>query len=154
MRFCAKLRKSAFRVSLYSSSVHFTPISVRRARPERTKAITPKAEIGKNAHERRKGLGRVRFLARLEAIREAVRQGYPVQMIYETQQREGLGISYSQFTRYVNQFVHASGEVMPLRHQKGTTVARSGDQASPAKGVVNTPPGFRYQPVKGDDELV
>jgi len=98
----------------------------------------------------------VRFLARLEAIREAVRQGYPMQMIYETQQREGLEISYSQFTRYVNQFVHATGDATPTRRGKGTAGERAGDQVGPAKSAVSAPPGFRYRPAQGDgdDEIV
>jgi hypothetical protein len=124
--------------------------------PKRTKAITPKAEIGKNADQGRQGLGRVRFLARLEAIRVAVGQGYPLRMIYEAQQRDGLGISYSQFARYVNQFVHAAGDATPARRGTGTVGARGGDQVRPPKSAVSAPPGFRYRPTQGDgdDEIV
>lgn len=152
MRFRAQLRESAFCVSLYSTGVHFTPISVHRGRRKGPKAITPKAEIGKDGPESRQGLGRVRFLARLEPIRAAVGKGYPLRMIYE-EQRDSLGISYSQFARYVNQFVHAAGEAVPSRRGKGTASPR-GRHLAPATKERAGPVGFRYQPTKGDDDLV
>jgi hypothetical protein len=141
---------------LYAISVNSTPTSVHHARRKRTKAITPKAEMGKSAHEGRQGLGRVRFLARLDTIREAVGKGYPLRMIYEEQQRNGLEISYSQFARYVNQFVHAAGDVTATRRNKGPGGERAGDQADRAKRPVGAPSGFRYRPAQGDgdDEIV
>jgi hypothetical protein len=51
-----------------------------------------------------RGAGRVAFLARLDSIRKMVEAGYPVISIYE-QYGEGIGISYSQFARYVVRYV-------------------------------------------------
>ncbi|MBS7736777.1 MULTISPECIES: TraK family protein [Pseudomonadota] len=51
-----------------------------------------------------RGAGRVAFLARLDSIRKMVEEGYPVVLIYE-QHGEGMGISYSQFARYVARYV-------------------------------------------------
>ena len=50
-----------------------------------------------------RGAGRVAFLARLDNIREMVQAGYPVISIYE-QYGDGMGISYSQFARYVARY--------------------------------------------------
>lgn len=169
MRICdfrpSPMRNHATSREVARSRILCKPVLHRRAfyacqrtprRPKRTKAITPKAEIGKNADGGRQGLGRVRFLARLEAIRVAVKDGYPLRMIYEAQQRDGLEISYSQFARYVTQFVHAAGDATPIRRGKGTVAARGGDQVRPAKSAASTPPGFRYRPTQGDadDEIV
>ena len=96
----------------------------------------------------------MRFLAQLEPICTAIRQGYPLRIIYE-ERRDGFGISYSQFIRYVKQFVHAAGEATPTRRGKGAIGARGGDQVPPAKGgAISAPSGFRYRPTPGDDDLV
>jgi hypothetical protein len=108
----------------------------------------------KNQPEARQGLGRVRFLARLDPIREAVARGYPLQVIYD-EQRVGLRISYSHFARYVRQFVYAADVPAPNRRSKGKVGARGGDLVPPAKGgATSVPPGFRYRPTPGDDDLV
>jgi hypothetical protein len=54
-----------------------------------------------------RGAGRVAFLARLDSIRKMVEAGYPVVLIYE-QYGEEMGISYSQFARYVARYVQSS----------------------------------------------
>ena len=156
--FLLPVRNHAFSRAVARKRILCKPVLHRRAfyayqrtpgPQERTKAITPKAEIGK---ESRQGLGRVRFLARLEPIRVAVGKGYPLRMIYE-EQRETLGISYSQFARYVKQFVHVAGEAVPSRREKGTASPR-GRHLAPATKERAGPVGFRYQPTKGDDDLV
>lgn len=53
---------------------------------------------------RLKGEGRVGFLARVEEIRTLIDQGYPLLSIYE-RHKDGLTITYSQFTRYVAKFI-------------------------------------------------
>lgn len=122
---------------------------------QRNKKPTPRAdkEIAKSELPRR-GLGRVRFVARLESIRAAVAQGYTLRMIYEAQ-LDGLGIGYSQFVRYARQFVRRSAEATPNGQGKARTAAsRVPDQAQAPKGALGAPSGFRYQPGKADDELV
>jgi len=52
----------------------------------------------------RLGAGRVAFLAHLETIRKEVEAGWTMQSVYDTHGPK-LGITYSQFTRYVARFV-------------------------------------------------
>lgn len=52
----------------------------------------------------RKGAGRVAFLARKEQFRELLEAGHPQLAIYEEHGTD-LGISYSQFNRYIKQFL-------------------------------------------------
>ena len=52
----------------------------------------------------RLGAGRVAFLAHLETIRKEVEAGWTMQAVYDTHGPK-LGITYSQFTRYVARFV-------------------------------------------------
>lgn len=53
---------------------------------------------------RRHGMGRVAFLSRLTIVEGRICAGYPLASIYKDF-REELGISYSQFSRYVNRYV-------------------------------------------------
>jgi hypothetical protein len=53
---------------------------------------------------RMKGLGRVAFIAHLAEITAELDAGWPIKAVYEN--RKGrLGMSYAQFTRYVDQVV-------------------------------------------------
>jgi len=58
-----------------------------------------KKEIRKNF----RGAGRVAFLARKDSIQKMMREGYPALVIHEKYKDE-LGISYSQFLRYVKTY--------------------------------------------------
>lgn len=95
----------------------------------------------------------MRFLTQLETIRAAIQQGYPLRIIYE-ERREGFGISYSQFIRYVNRFINPAGDATPIRH-KGATGAHGNNPLPQAKGPTSsTPAGFQYLPIEEDDDLV
>lgn len=51
-------------------------------------------------------MGRVAFLARVSGIREMVEAGYPLLTIYQ-QHESDIGISYSQFSRYVARYIRS-----------------------------------------------
>ena len=52
------------------------------------------------------GAGRVAFLARKDAIKERIDAGRTVMSVYREYQKQ-VGISYSQFDRYVNKFIRS-----------------------------------------------
>lgn len=56
--------------------------------------------------ERPRGAGRVAFLARVEDFRKLVNAGHPVVAIYQEHGKD-LGISYSQFSRYVARYIRS-----------------------------------------------
>lgn len=87
------------------------------------------------ASKRMKGTGRVAFMAQLADITAERDAGWPLKAIYEAH-RERLGISYAQFTRYVDRIVR--------RAQHG----ESADSAQPALPLSSVPaPTPRAHPV-------
>ena len=85
--------------------------------------------------EPRKRRGRIAFIALRETIRIEIEQGWPLTAIYEKHTGR-LGISYSQFTRYVGVHIRGAGKGAKLHN--GTTAAvsppsRSNDAGTPAK---------------------
>lgn len=94
-------RRILCNVVLYESSVY--PVRVhKRSEPLHQRWMQERPRQGSPSV--RPGLGRVRFPPRLEEIRVAVEQGYPLRVIYEAQ-HEAVAINYSPFVRYVAQFV-------------------------------------------------
>ena len=66
-------------------------------------------------HDRRrmKGVGRVAFIAHLAEITAELDAGWPIKAVYENR-KERLGMSYAQFTRYVDQIVrHGRRALIP-----------------------------------------
>jgi hypothetical protein len=61
-----------------------------------------------------KGDGKVNFMAHLETFKKLLAAGHQQRRVFETHVNE-LGISYSQFNRYVNQYI---GEKNSDGHQK------------------------------------
>jgi hypothetical protein len=62
-----------------------------------------------------KGLGRVAFIAHLAEITAELDAGWPIKAVYEN--RKGrLGMSYAQFTRYVDQIVRHGRRVQVPPH--------------------------------------
>lgn len=53
---------------------------------------------------RRRGVGRVAFLARLDEFRILIEAGWPITLIYEDHGKS-TGLSYSQFARYIGKYV-------------------------------------------------
>ena len=72
-----------------------------------------------------RGAGRVAFLARIEAIRQAIGEGYTLTAVYSDHEKH-LGISYSQFARYVSKFIS---------HQEQRTHRNDHDQATGQAGT-------------------
>lgn len=66
----------------------------------------------------RRGEGRVKFLAHAEKIKELINSGHAQQFVYD-QHADALGISYSQFNRYVSKYVLGKTEG---GHQKGKVI--------------------------------
>lgn len=72
------------------------------------------------AKQHRKGAGRVAFLARADLFRSLLDAGHPQRAIYDDHAAD-LGISYSQFNRYVGKYL--LGKAPDYEHQKDTTPA-------------------------------
>jgi hypothetical protein len=62
-----------------------------------------------------KGVGRVAFIAHLAEITAELDAGWPIKAVYANR-RDRLGMSYAQFTRYVDQIVrHGRRAQIPAR---------------------------------------
>ena len=99
------------------------------------------------------GAGRVAFLAHLEAIRTAVEAGWPLSAIYD-EHRGALGISYSNFTRYVARYVRQpGGEATATPAGPRSRGGKAGGRAVERAGGAQ--PQFRFDPrAVGKDDLV
>lgn len=107
----------------------------------------------------RKGTGRIAFLARLDEFRRLLEAGHPQRSIYD-EYAAVLGISYSQFNRYVIKYLKRETHD---QHQKqgpagderpGTTSSTTGDQRPAAS--LGRRPGFQHNPNSGNerDDLI
>jgi hypothetical protein len=71
------------------------------------------------------GTGRVAFLARLPAIKEAIESGRTVMSVYREYGKQ-LGIGYTQIDRYVNRFIKNKPTDKPAKNEsKGKEKERS-----------------------------
>ena len=99
-------------------------------------------------------MGRVRFFAQLPLVREKVTQGYALSVIYR-QYQSVLGISYSQFRRYVSQHVRPA---KPRAIENPLLAAAPASQADdPAPRSASAPRRFEYDPsraLKDRDKLI
>lgn len=68
---------------------------------------------------RYKGEGRVAFLANLESIREMMESGWPLQAVFDRHAKY-LGIKYTQFHRYVSQYIQAKANDPPEEKEEDT----------------------------------
>lgn len=92
-----------------------------------------------------RGGGRVAFLKHRESIRELIEAGHVARSIYDKLGGdEKLGISYSQFMRYVNKFITPGKshdvQATPPPHptpgvRTGTTAPTSSGHLPPANGT-------------------
>lgn len=70
---------------------------------------------------RMKGFGRVAFIAHLAEITAELDAGWPIKAIYDNR-KQRLGVSYVQFTRYVDQFIRRSRQAQaPTRRPTATS---------------------------------
>lgn len=58
----------------------------------------------KDTKKRERGAGRVSFLAQRDEFAKLIEAGHPLRSIY-TDHQDGLGIGYTQFTRYVTRYI-------------------------------------------------
>lgn len=113
----------------------------------------------------RRGAGRVAFLARLEQFRELLAAGNEQRTIYDDFGGEAeLGISYSQFNRYVVRYItgakddghqrKGTGQIAPPSPSPAPTGA-AGGQARGSSTSAEKPgqkrPGFQHNPNSGND---
>lgn len=105
--------------------------------------------------KKRRGVGRVAFLARIDDFRNLLEAGHSLLAIYEIHGDE-LGISYSQFARYVTKYLRSK-----VSHEQPNTANRfssaqinqaAGQDSKP--GTINKPApggGFKHNPNSGND---
>lgn len=101
-------------------------------------------------------MGRVRFFAQLPLVREKVTQGYALSVIYRHYQ-SALGISYSQFRRYVSQHVRLAAARARVAENPlpAAAPAREADDSAPRPA--SAPRRFEYDPsraLKDRDKLI
>lgn len=95
------------------------------------------------------GTGRVTFLARLEQIQTLIEAGNGHRAVYDSLGGvSGLGISYSQFNRYVNRYLMSQEPESQGLHLSSSAYAPGTSKEGQAqnKGVGLKRSGFQYDP--------
>lgn len=123
------------------------------------------------AESPRRGDGKIAFLARLDTFQELFKAGHQQRKVFEKYESE-LGMSYSQFNRYVNKYIRAETADGHQRKGQGqkqspsATAASTGGNsgsggASPTpatsgKPASKRPPVFQHDPSSGNtrDDLI
>jgi hypothetical protein len=85
--------------------------------------------------QKRTGMGRVAFKARLQDIQKDVDAGYPLTIIYE-KHKDGLGITYSQFARYAQRYIQREQVVVqdkPVKEVEDTVPMSKAHQTMSAQ---------------------
>lgn len=100
----------------------------------------------------RRGTGRVAFLARIAVFQEKIEAGHTMASIYDDHKKE-LGVSYSQFSRYVNKFIRSNQrdeEQQPAigKHPVSSSGEKPNEGAPKEKpaGGSKRKPGFHHNP--------
>ena len=94
------------------------------------------------AAKRMKGSGRIAFLAQKNEIASELQAGWPVKASYLAR-ADKLGISYQQFTRYVDTFIPADQRFMPRpRRTRAATGSVSGPFVSDPASPLPIPPAI------------
>jgi hypothetical protein len=89
-------------------------------------------------------MARAAFFARLDVIRGDLDQGWRMIAVYEKHAAE-LGVSYSQFTRYVRQYIAKKAKANA--QSRTAPGAGEGPRVSPRQ-----PPAQRPEPRKGESQ--
>jgi Family of unknown function (DUF5338) len=110
--------------------------------------------------KRMRGIGRVTFLAHLAEITAELDAGWPLKVVYEN--RSGrLGISYTQFTRYVDRIVRRGARTAAqARSSRPPPMPRSASELSvgPIASEGTSHAGhrsartFNHDPLEGPDD--
>lgn len=88
------------------------------------------------------GQGRVNFLAARDEVEKMINAGHMLRDIYD-EKSAGLGISYTQFTRYVGKYITQK------EHQKGEGVAKQSTVSNSTSATKATEQQARPDPKKG-----
>lgn len=110
----------------------------------------------------RRGAGRVAFLARLEQFRKLLAAGNEQRTIYDDfGGKAELGISYSQFNRYVIRYItgakddghqrKGTGQIDPPAPSTGAAGDPARDNSTPAEKPGKKRHGFQHNPNSGND---
>ncbi len=100
-----------------------------------------------------RGIGRVAFLAHLDAIRNGVEEGWPLTALYEKHQGE-LVITYSQFARYVARYITKAVHATPtqrIEKPHPSTLPESAAKSRPlaeGAGAKATSPSASAEPAR------
>lgn len=101
----------------------------------------------------RKGAGRVAFVARLDQTREMLMAGYAQRAIYdEYGGGEKLGISYTQFNRYVGFYITGGKDGTQQRNDYWQRIRRNSSPAIPE--VPENPSPDSSAPDEKDEKTV
>jgi len=123
------------------------------------------------AESPRRGDGKIAFLARLDTFQELFKAGHQQRKVFEKYEGE-LGMSYSQFNRYVNKYIRAETadghqrKGQGQKHPPSTPAASTGGNGgsggpSPTPVTSGKPTGkrapvFQHDPSSGNnrDDLI
>ncbi len=104
-----------------------------------------------------KGIGRVTFIAHLAEITAEIDAGWPLKAVYENR-RGSLGISYVQFSRYVDRIIGRSARgrrsLQPPQPACPVTDVRVGVTASgrASHAANRTPRTIKHDPIERPDD--
>jgi hypothetical protein len=120
------------------------------------------------AYDRSKTVGRVAFLAHLDAIRDLLEKGHRNKEVFAELEAK-LTISYSQFNRYVVRYIveansdghqkKSIAESPPVFHSPkpaSNTAQQAKDSATKAESSTHKRPIFKHDPNSGNerDDLI
>lgn len=120
------------------------------------------------AYDRSKTVGRVAFLAHLDAIRDLLEKGHRNKEVFAELEAK-LSISYSQFNRYVVRYIveansdghqkKSIAESPPVFHSPkpaSNTAQQAKDSATKAESSTHKRPIFKHDPNSGNerDDLI
>jgi hypothetical protein len=104
----------------------------------------------RSGEKRMKGMGRVVFIAHLDAIRAELDAGWPIKAVFQ-KRADKLAISYAQFARYVDKIVrgNARGRAAPPEQSPN----RGQPPADPLQPPRRKTDPFHHSPVAREGEI-
>jgi hypothetical protein len=100
--------------------------------------------------KRMKGMGRVVFIAHLDAIKAEIDAGWPIKAVFQ-KRADKLAMSYAQFARYVAKIVRGNtrGRAKPPE-QSPSPAQQPPDPLPPHRSKADP---FRHSPVAREGEI-
>ena len=102
------------------------------------------------------GLGRVAFKSLSEEIGKEVKAGYPMTTIF-AKYEDRLGITYSQFRRHVQRYIHDKTPVKKNSEQNSLTEKKPVVEQKPHQTKPTSqhyPKNFEFNPVASKEDLI